>query len=166
MLKNISYNSWNREPWNGHIRSEWLIARVETWFLWWGRSVVHTTWSIKCKKNMNIKYMHKKFFQVKCGNIIKYRSNARNKNIYKCRMQRNMNINIDQMNIDRILEKTTYQYHWKMQEPWPNHIERVDFLRSESGMWEMRLWEFMGGWDWCMWSAVCFIGGMDITVGF
>ena len=43
--------------------------------------------------------MHKKFFQVKCGNIIKYRSNARNKNIYKCRMQRNMNINIDQMNI-------------------------------------------------------------------
>ena len=40
---------------------------------------------------MNIKYMHKKFFQVKCGNIIKYRSNARNKNIYKCRMQRNMN---------------------------------------------------------------------------
>ena len=60
---------------------------------------------------MNIKYMHKKFFQVKCGNIIKYRSNARNKNIYKCRMQRNMNINIDQMNIDRILEKTTYQYY-------------------------------------------------------
>ena len=54
---------------------------------------------------MNIKYMHKKFFQVKYGNIIKYRSNARNKNIYKCRMQRNMNINIDQMNIDRILEK-------------------------------------------------------------
>ena len=60
---------------------------------------------------MNIKHMHKKFFQVKCGNIIKYRSNARNKNIYKCRMQRNMNINIDQMNIDTILEKTTYQYH-------------------------------------------------------
>ena len=27
------------------------------------------------------------------------------------RMQRNMNINIDQMNIDRILEKTRYQYH-------------------------------------------------------
>ena len=65
----------------------------------------------KMQKNMNIKYMHKKFFQVKCGNIIKYRSNARNKNIYKCRMQRNMNINIDQMNIDRILEKTAYQYH-------------------------------------------------------
>ena len=60
---------------------------------------------------MNIKYMHKKFFQVKYGNINKCRSNARNKNIYKCRMQRNMNINIDQMNIDRILEKTTYQYH-------------------------------------------------------
>ena len=54
---------------------------------------------------MNIKYMHKKFFQVKCGNIIKYRSKAWNKNIYKYRMQRNMNINID-----RILEKTTYQY--------------------------------------------------------
>ena len=65
----------------------------------------------KFKKNMNIKYMHKKFFQVKYGNIIKYRSNARNKNIYKCRMQINVNINIDQMNIDRILEKTTYQYH-------------------------------------------------------
>ena len=48
---------------------------------------------------MNIKYMHKKFFQVNRGNIIKYRLNARNKNIYKCRMQRNMNINIDQMNI-------------------------------------------------------------------
>ena len=62
---------------------------------------------------MNIKYMHKKNFQVKCGNIIKYRSNARNKNIYKYRMQRNININIniDQINIDRILEKTTYQYH-------------------------------------------------------
>ena len=60
---------------------------------------------------MNIIYMHKKFFQVKCGNKIKYRLNARNKNIYKYRMQRNMNINIDQMNIDRILEKTTYQYH-------------------------------------------------------
>ena len=65
----------------------------------------------KMQKNMNIKYMHKKFFHVKCGNIIKYRSNERNKNIYKCRMQRNMNINIEQMNIDRILEKTTYQYH-------------------------------------------------------
>ena len=60
---------------------------------------------------MNIKYMHKKFFKVKYGNIIKYRSNAGNKNIYKRRMQRNMNINIDQINIDRILEKTTYQYH-------------------------------------------------------
>ena len=36
----------------------------------------------KMPKNMNIKYMHKKFFQVKYGNIIKYRSNARNKNIY------------------------------------------------------------------------------------
>ena len=54
--------------------------------------------------------MYKKFFQVKYGNIIKYRSNARNKNIYKYRMQRNININIDQMNIDKILEKTTYQY--------------------------------------------------------
>ena len=32
------------------------------------------------------------------------------KNIYKYKMQRNMNINIDQINIDRILEKTTYQY--------------------------------------------------------
>ena len=38
MLENILYNSWNREAWNGHIRSEWLIARVKTWFLWWGRS--------------------------------------------------------------------------------------------------------------------------------
>ena len=37
---------------------------------------------------MNIKYMHKKFFQVKCGNIIKYRSNARNNSIYKCKMQK------------------------------------------------------------------------------
>ena len=54
---------------------------------------------------MNIKFMHKKFFQVKCGNIIKYRWNTTNKNIFKSRMQRNMNINIDQMNIDRILEK-------------------------------------------------------------
>ena len=72
--------------------------------------------------------MHKKFFQVKCGNIIKYRSNARNKNIYKCRMQRNMNINIDQMNIDRILEKTTY-----------NTIENAGAMtksRRESGFLE------------------------------
>ena len=30
---------------------------------------------------MNIKYMHKKFFQVKCGNIIKYRSNEYRWNI-------------------------------------------------------------------------------------
>ena len=77
--------------------------------------------------------MHKKFFQVKCGNIIKYRSNARNKNIYKCRMQRNMNINIDQMNIDRILKKTTYQYYWKNAGAMTkSRRERVNFLRSES----------------------------------
>ena len=94
--------------------------------------------------------MHKKFFEAKCGNIIKYRSNARNKNIYKCRMQRNMNINIDQMNIDRILEKTTYQYHWKMQEPWPNHVER------EWMSWEVRVKREK--WDW----ESSWVGGIDV----
>ena len=45
--------------------------------------------------------------------------------------------------------------------------ERVDVLRSESETREMRLREFVGGWDRCMWPAVCFIqGGMDITAGF
>ena len=94
--------------------------------------------------------MHKKFFQVKCGNIIKYRSNARNKNIYKCRMQTNMNINIDQMNIDRILEKTTYQYHWKMQEPLPNHVERAWMS------WEVRVKHEK--WDW----ESSWVGGIDV----
>ena len=86
--------------------------------------------------------------------------------IYKCRMQRNMNINIDQMNIDTILEKTTYQYHWKMQEPWPNHVERVDFLRSESESWEMRL--RVCGWVGSMYVAggLFYKGGMDNIVGF
>ena len=114
----------------------------------------------KMQKNMNIKYMHKKLFQVKCGNIIKYRSNARNKNIYKCRMQRNMNINIDQMNIDGILEKTTYQYHWKIQEPWPNHVER------EWMSWEVRVkrekWDWESSWvdgiDVCGWQFVLYRG--------
>jgi hypothetical protein len=29
MLENISYDSWKRVVWNGHIRIEWIIARVE-----------------------------------------------------------------------------------------------------------------------------------------
>ena len=76
-------------------------------------------------------------------------------------MQRNMNINIDQMNIDTILEKTTYQYHWKMQEPWPNHIER------ESGCLEKWEWhvgneaERVRGWVGSMYVAgsLFYIGG-------
>ena len=44
--------------------------------------------------------------------------------------------------------------------------KRVDVLTSESETREMRPREFVGGWDRCMWLAVCFIqGGMDITVG-
>ena len=75
-----------------------------------GGNLVLVVGEVRCSYHL-IDKMPKKIFQVKYGNIIKYRSNARNKNIYKCRMQINININIDQMNIDRILEKTTYQYH-------------------------------------------------------
>ena len=84
---------------------------------------------------MNIKYMHKKFFQEKYGNIIKYRSNARNKNIYKCRMQRNMNIiyrsneyrqNIREDNISIPLKNAGAMTK--------SRRESVDALRTESEM--------------------------------
>ena len=50
-------------------------------------------------------------------------------------MQRNMNINIDQMNIDRIFQKTTYQLSIPLKNAGAmtkSRRERVDILGSES----------------------------------